>query len=134
MALATSSVSTLQLTINCGDTQSEAKCPPDPDKRSPVALEAIANTTPLVLNQDFFPLGTEPKLFDAFYLGCPEAFSKPDALVRVCFTALDGTRLRWKSRMRIDAGRGARARAMRGWYQPSCRGVGVPRYSSSSRR
>ena len=37
----------------------------------------------------FLPLGREPKLFDAFYIGCPEAFSKKNASVRICLQALD---------------------------------------------
>jgi hypothetical protein len=47
--------------------------------------EAMANTTPLVLNSTFFPLGKDPKQFDAFYLSSPEAFSKPGAEVHLCF-------------------------------------------------
>ncbi|MGZ5442163.1 MAG: hypothetical protein ACXW5U_10605 [Thermoanaerobaculia bacterium] len=55
-----------------------------PDTPSPKA-EGMANTTPLVLDNVFFPLGREPRQFDAFYLGCPEAFSKPGAEVRLSF-------------------------------------------------
>lgn len=49
-------------------------------------MEAVANTTPIVLGANFYPLGREPRLFDAFYLSCPEAFAKPDAYARVRFT------------------------------------------------
>lgn len=48
-------------------------------------LDAVANTTPLVLSQPFYPFGREPRQFDAFYLGCGEAFSKPKALVELDF-------------------------------------------------
>jgi hypothetical protein len=47
--------------------------------------EAIANTAPLVLDHPFYPLGREPRLFDAFYLGSKEVFSKPAALATVTF-------------------------------------------------
>ena len=39
-------------------------CPPAPDFKAPAA-EGMANTTPLVLDNVFFPLGKEPKaLYD----------------------------------------------------------------------
>ena len=56
----------------------------------PVA-EAMANTTPLVLSEPFFPLGREPRLFDAFYLGSAEAFSKKGATAQLCFEMSDAT-------------------------------------------
>ena len=86
-----SSVSSLQLTVNCDPGVQQPGCPPGPNERSNVAVEAMANTTPLVLDIPFFPLGREPKLFDAFYLACPEAFSKKNALVQVCLESLDST-------------------------------------------
>lgn len=46
-------------------------------------LEALANTAPLELNDKIYPLGREPRLFDAFYLGSQEAFSKRGAEVRI---------------------------------------------------
>jgi hypothetical protein len=55
------------------------------------AAEALANTTPIVLDREFFPLGKEPKQFDAFYLGSEEAFSKKGAKVRLCFEMADPT-------------------------------------------
>ncbi|RWO22185.1 hypothetical protein [Mesorhizobium sp.] len=70
----------VRLEINCGDSA----VAPSKD------LEAVANTAPLVLDQGFYPLGREPRLFDAFYLNWPEAFSKPDAYVRLHFTIGDG--------------------------------------------
>jgi hypothetical protein len=66
------------------------KCPPDVVTPSPAA-EAMANTTPLVLDNVFLPLGREPRQFDAFYLGSTEAFSKKGAQVRVCFELADPT-------------------------------------------
>ena len=53
--------------------------------------EAMANTTPLVLDSVFFPLGKEPRQFDAFYLGSKEAFSKKGAKVQLCFEMADPT-------------------------------------------
>lgn len=81
----------ISLIINpagCGQTPA---CPSFSPPTTPVAIEAMANTTPLVLNVPFYPLGREPRLFDAFYIGCPEAFSKSNASVSICFQALDGT-------------------------------------------
>jgi len=63
---------------NCTDPDDFPKTP------SPKA-EGMANTTPLVLDNVFLPLGREPRQFDAFYLACPEAFSKPGAEVRLTF-------------------------------------------------
>ena len=58
--------------------------PPEPAPASPQA-DAMANTTPLQLNTSFFPLGKEPKQFDAFYLASKEAFSKAAGDVQLCF-------------------------------------------------
>ncbi len=55
------------------------------DPQSAPQLEGIANTMPLVLDQPFYPFGQEPRQFDAFYLGCAEAFSKKGAQVSLCF-------------------------------------------------
>ncbi len=49
----------------------------------PPAMEGMANTTPLVLDTSFLPLGREPRQFDAFYLGCAEVFSKRGAEVKL---------------------------------------------------
>ena len=38
-----------------------------------------------MLDDVFFPLGKEPRQFDAFYLGSQEAFSKKGATVQLCF-------------------------------------------------
>jgi hypothetical protein len=63
-------------------------CPPPEETLSPAA-EGMANTTPLVLDSVFFPLGKEPRQFDAFYLGSGEAFSKKGANVQLCFEMSD---------------------------------------------
>jgi hypothetical protein len=90
-ANAATQVTNIELVVNpkgCGQT---APCPPGANMQSTVAVQGIANTTPLVLNTTFYPLGREPRLFDAFYLGCPEAFSKPNASVQICLEAQEGT-------------------------------------------
>jgi hypothetical protein len=44
------------------------------------ALEGVANNMSVPLQPDpFYPLGKVPRQFDAFYLSCPEVFSKPKA-------------------------------------------------------
>lgn len=50
-----------------------------------VAFEAIANTTPVVPNGAFHPFGQEPRLYDSFYVGSSEAFSKVGAEISLCF-------------------------------------------------
>jgi hypothetical protein len=55
------------------------------------AAEAMANTTPLVLDSVFFPFGKEPRQFDTFYLGSKEAFSKKGADVVLDFEMADST-------------------------------------------
>jgi hypothetical protein len=62
-----------------------------PDGTPAVAADGMANTTPLVLDNLFYPLGKEPHQFDAFYLGSGEAFSKPGAKVQLCFEMADRT-------------------------------------------
>ncbi|MEK6261449.1 MAG: hypothetical protein AABP62_22855 [Planctomycetota bacterium] len=71
-------VNSLECNAELGD------CRFDSQTGSPLT-EAMANTTPLVLEDVFFPLGKEPRQFDAFYLGCQEAFSKKAAEVQLCF-------------------------------------------------
>lgn len=67
-------------------------CPlPDPDDPVTINAEAMANTTPIALSPTFYPLGKLPRQFDAFYLGCPEAFGKPNADVQLCFEMSDLT-------------------------------------------
>jgi hypothetical protein len=50
-----------------------------------IAFEGVANITPIAAPVDFYPLGREPRLFDSFYIGCAEAFSKPGAEVTLSF-------------------------------------------------
>jgi hypothetical protein len=76
--------------INASGCAGNVPCPPPKNAESPVA-EAMANTTPLVLDNVFFPLGKEPRQFDAFYLGSEETFSKPGAKVQLCFEMADPT-------------------------------------------
>lgn len=81
----------LGLRINSSDCDKKLKdltCDDVGNVPSPAA-EAMANTTPLVLDTPFFPLGKEPKQFDAFYLGSQEAFSKKKAEVQLCFQMAD---------------------------------------------
>lgn len=68
------------------------------------ALEGLANTTPLVLDRVFLPLGREPRQFDAFYLGCEEVFSKHGARVTLDFKLADTT---FRSLSAVGAGRQA---------------------------
>src|SRR5262249_13380976 len=74
---------------NCPD---DASGPPPANAavESPTA-EAMANNMPLVLSEPFYPLGREPRQFDAFYLGCKEAFSKKEATAEVHFEMSDTT-------------------------------------------
>jgi hypothetical protein len=58
-----------------------------------VRAEGMSNTTPLVLENIFYPLGKEPKQFDAFYLGCQEAFSKKGAQVNLGFKMYNRTQI-----------------------------------------
>jgi hypothetical protein len=81
----------LGLRINstdCGKRLIDLRCK-DTEKAPSPAAQAMANTTPLVLDQTFYPLGKEPKQFDAFYLGSQEAFSKKKAEVQLCFEMAD---------------------------------------------
>ena len=80
-------VDTLQIEINC--TPTFPGCPNGGQNLPQPAAEAMANTTPLVLDDVFFPLGKEPRQFDAFYLGSQEAFSKKGAEVQLCFEIAD---------------------------------------------
>ena len=78
----------LQIEINADDAA--PTCPlPDPSQAPQIAADAFANTTPITLGTVFYPLGKLPRQFDAFYLGCPEAFSKIGASVQLCFQMSD---------------------------------------------
>lgn len=50
-----------------------------------VDFEGIANVAPIPSPIDFYPLGLAPRLFDSFYLGCREAFSKQGASATLQF-------------------------------------------------
>lgn len=68
--------------VNCAG---ESAFPCDADPSLAPAAQGMANTTPLVLGNVFYPLGKEPRQFDAFYLGSQEAFSKRGATVQLQF-------------------------------------------------
>ncbi|MFL9977620.1 baseplate J/gp47 family protein [Paraburkholderia graminis] len=51
--------------------------------------EGFINSTALVMNGVFYPLGKQPRQFDTFYLGCTDAFSKRNASVSICFEMAD---------------------------------------------
>ena len=65
----------INFTINCLSDDAAAQ--------SPIVFEALANTTPVVLKQGFYPFGREPRQFDTFYLSGPEAFGKPHACAMI---------------------------------------------------
>ncbi|WP_342315380.1 hypothetical protein [Lysobacter sp. FW306-1B-D06B] len=77
-----------RLSVRINYTPSRASCQSVADKPS-VGFEAMSNTTPLVVDGAFYPLGREPRQFDAFYIGSAEAFSKKDARVQLCFEMAD---------------------------------------------
>jgi len=81
------SLEDLRIRINAVGCDTDIACRDDLGE-SPAA-EGLANTTPLVLESVFSPLGREPRQFDAFYLGSAEAFSKPGAKVQLCFQMSD---------------------------------------------
>lgn len=80
-------VDAFEICINC------ARGKPLPSSAAPALTapfaEALANTTPLMLDNVFFPLGKEPRQFDAFYLGSQEALSKKGAEVVLDFELAD---------------------------------------------
>ena len=85
-------LSRIQLRINCKSQTPQVRTSSVATlKRPSLALDGLANTTPLVLDRTFLPLGREPRLFDAFYLGSPEAFSKPNAKVTIAVDIEDAT-------------------------------------------
>jgi len=47
--------------------------------------QAFHNDTPLTTDVEFFPFGTEPRIFDRFSLASEEAFSKPGAEISLNF-------------------------------------------------
>lgn len=80
-------IDTFEIRINCVHDKPFPSCT-EPLVTVP-STEAMANTTPLVLDNVFFPFGKEPRQFDAFYLGSQEAFSKKGAEVQLCFEMAD---------------------------------------------
>lgn len=76
----------LQLRVNC---KNDLKCPMLGSAQNGVEVEAMANTTPLVIDKPFLPLGRVPRQFDAFYLGSKEAFSKSGATAQLSLTISD---------------------------------------------
>lgn len=93
-------VSDLRLLINCPLEKGTDRWSPriralyDTHERASekekLKAEGIANTAPLVLDVPFYPLGREPRLFDSFYLGSEEVFSKKSARVSLHFIVDDG--------------------------------------------
>ena len=94
------SVDEFEIRINCQHETEGSTSGTDESVASPIRLamrsrtdmpdaqpsvEAMANTTPLVLDGPFFPFGKEPRQFDTFYLGSKEAFSKKGADVVLNF-------------------------------------------------
>lgn len=74
----------IRVVLNPGSANQD--CPASGKVTQPGAqVEGFANTTPLAFTSAFYPLGREPKQFDAFYLGCADAFSKREATVSICF-------------------------------------------------
>jgi hypothetical protein len=68
---------------------------PDPQDSEPaqddlIPLDIFVNSTPAPAH-DFYPLGLQPRLFDTLYVGCPEAFSKPNANARIRFQLAEAT-------------------------------------------
>jgi hypothetical protein len=71
-------------------TASGAAAPNAAGATTPI-IDAFTNTTQLDVQSQFYPLGKEPKQFDAFYLGSEEAFSKRGAQVSLQFEMADRT-------------------------------------------
>lgn len=53
------------------------------DELHPSVGPAFTNQQPIDLNKGFFPFGEQPRLDDALYLACEEAFTHADASVRL---------------------------------------------------
>ena len=67
-------------------------------KNIPIDL-AFGNTVPLDVTMPFSPFGDEPKIGDAFYLACSEAFAKPNATLTLkfeCSATSDKIVLEWE--------------------------------------
>lgn len=96
------SIDTLTVRINAAQDAAESDAAaaelPDPALLPPI--DVIVNTTPQATSE-FYPLGREPRMFDTFYLGCPEAFSKHGATATLHFEFADST---FAALSAIDAG------------------------------
>jgi hypothetical protein len=85
-------LSTEKLTVVVNPGAAGLPCPASGTEVAPGAeagADGFANTTPLAFTSAFYPLGREPKQFDAFYLGSSDAFSKKGAEVAICFEMSD---------------------------------------------
>lgn len=82
-------VDRLEVRINC--QRGATPLPSSGTAPAVPSAEGMANTTPLVLEDVFFPFGKEPRQFDTFYLGSKEAFSKKGADVVLDFEMADTT-------------------------------------------
>jgi len=95
--VSSASFNRLSIRINCsgglptGTGSLSANCLPPVDPTLMPKLEGVANNTSLVLNDRFYPFGKIPRQFDAFYLACPEVFSKAAADASLHFTMADPT-------------------------------------------
>lgn len=90
----------IAMKINPADLHKECGLPTELDTAA-TDLEALNNNTALVLGDAFYPLGREPRLFDTFYLGSKETFSKRGADVRICIDMADSA---FESLATLDAG------------------------------
>lgn len=52
---------------------------------------ALFNDTPVDVKKGFYPFGETPKIGDVFYIGCEEAFSKPDSKIELTLDIKGGT-------------------------------------------
>ena len=80
----------LTLAVNRSSQQPACPAAGAPSADAPT-VEAMSNTTPLTITNLFYPLGREPRQFDAFYIGSKEAFSKKNAKVYLCCEMADPT-------------------------------------------
>lgn len=87
---ASAPVRELSLKINCGADELCSQAKDKPPEAMP-KLEGVANSTSLVLNERFYPLGKMPRQLDSFYLACEEVFSKCGAEVCIHFEMADPT-------------------------------------------
>ena len=79
------------LTLSVNPVDLKSPCPAAAAPAGVDGVEAMANSTPLELTDNFYPLGREPRQFDTFYLGSAEAFSKDGARVRICVDLADAS-------------------------------------------